>query len=36
MAAHTFDGEAMSMILGMIPKGAEKITTLKEYITEAD
>lgn len=36
MAATTFDGEAMAMILGMLPKGAEKITALKEYIKEAD
>ncbi len=36
MAERTFDGEAMSIILNLLPKGAEKITALKEYIKEAD
>lgn len=36
MAGSTFDGEAMSIILDLLPKGAEKITALKEYIKEAD
>ena len=36
MAKSTFDGEAMSIILGLIPNGAEKITALQEYLKEAD
>ena len=36
MAKNTFDGKAMSIILDMLPDGAEKITALKEYIKEAD
>lgn len=36
MAERIFDGEAMSILLSMLPKGAEKITALKDYIREAD
>ncbi|MDE7416496.1 MAG: hypothetical protein K2N44_09375 [Lachnospiraceae bacterium] len=36
MSARTFDGEAMSILLNMLPKGAEKISAVKEYIKEAD
>ena len=35
MSASTFDGEAMSSLLNMLPKGAEKISAVKEYIKEA-
>ena len=36
MAKDSFDGEVMSMILNMVPKGAEKIEALRGYIKEAD
>lgn len=36
MQGRIFDGEAISILLGMIPNGTEKITALKGYLKEAD